>query len=210
VLPAGSCGPRKDERPNIIVIVVDTLRADHLGSYGYPGDISPHLDRLAAESIVFENCFSQAPWTPPSMGTLFTSLYPEVHGLHRFKENQFLDPESGRLRATVLPEEAVTLAEGLREAGYRTSAFVANPWLHRNWGLAQGFETYDDSRTGKETPAAYLVAGARTWLEERARGEPFFVYLHFMEVHGPYVGTERDFRMMWNVLATGTPRVLSE
>ena len=210
LLSAGSCRPRSDERPNIIVIVVDTLRADHLGSYGCVGDISPHLDRLAAESIVFENCFSQAPWTPPAMGTLFTSLYPERHGLHRFKDHQFLDPASGRLRATVLPEEAVTLAESLRDAGYRTSAFIANPWLHRDWGLGQGFDSYDDSRIGKDTPAAHLVSGARTWLEGQARAEPFFMYLHFMEVHGPYVATERDFRLMWNALATGTPRVLLE
>jgi arylsulfatase A-like enzyme len=210
VLPTGSCRPRNDERPNIIVIVVDTLRADHLGSYGYAGDISPHLDRLAAESIVFDNCFSQAPWTPPSMGTLFTSLYPELHGLHRFKDNQFLDPESGRLRATVLPEEAVTLAESLRDAGYRTSAFIANPWLHAAWGLSQGFDSYDDSRVGKDTPAAHLVSGARTWLEGQARAEPFFMYLHFMEIHGPYVATERDFRLMWNALATETPHVLGD
>lgn len=209
-LPAGACRPRGDERPNIIVIVVDTLRADHLGSYGFVGNVSPHLDRLAAEAIVFENCFSQAPWTPPSMGTLFTSLYPEQHGLHRFHDNQFLDPESARLRATVLPDEAVTLAEGLRDAGYRTSAFIANPWLHRDWGLSQGFDSYDDSRVGKNTPAAHLVSGARRWLEERAGPAPFFMYLHFMEVHGPYVATRRDFDLMWNVLATGPPRVLEE
>lgn len=210
LLSAASCRPQIDERPSFIVIVVDTLRADHLGSYGYVGDISPHLDRVAAESVVFDNCFSQAPWTPPSMGTLFTSLYPEVHGLHRFKDHQFLDPTSGKLRATVLSAEAVTLAESLRDAGYRTSAFIANPWLHRDWGLDQGFDHFDDSRIGKNTPAGYLVSRARTWLEGRARADPFFMYLHFMEVHGPYVATEHDFRVMWNAVAHGPPRVLEE
>ena len=68
-------------RPSIVFILVDTLRADYLGSYGFEGDISPGLDRLASESLRFENAFSQAPWTKPSIATLFTSLYPEVHGL---------------------------------------------------------------------------------------------------------------------------------
>jgi arylsulfatase A-like enzyme len=208
LLPAAACLPRLDEQPNIIVLLVDALRADHLGFHEYPGRISPHLDELAAESVVFDNCFSQAPWTPPSMGTLFTSLYPEVHGLHRFKDQHFLDPESGRLRTSVLPDEAVTLAERLRDAGYRTAAFIANPWLGKDWGLGQGFEHYDDSRADKRTPATALTDAARKWLEEQPQPEPFFLYLHFMDVHEPYESPEADFRVLWEHLAHETTRPL--
>jgi arylsulfatase A-like enzyme len=207
-LPAGSCRPAREEQPNLIVLLVDALRTDHLGVYGYPGRISPHLDELAAESIVFDNCFAQAPWTPPSMGTLFTSLHPEVHGLHRFKDQQFLDPESGRLRTSVLPDEAVTLAESLRDAGYRTAAFIANPWLGKDWGLGQGFEHYDDSRADKRTPAPALTQAAQKWLEGHPQPEPFFMFLHFMDVHEPYASPEADFRVLWERLASETTRRL--
>jgi len=209
-LAAGCGGPKEPDRPNIIVILVDTLRADHLGVYGHPGRISPRLDKVAEESIVFDHCYAQAPWTPPSMGTLFTSLYPETHGLHRFKKNQFLDPESGRLRATVLPDEAVTLAEALRDAGYRTAGFVANPWLHSEWGLGQGFDHYDDSRTGNNIAAPALIAGAKKWLQEQPGDQPFFLYLHFMDVHGPYVAPERDFWLLWKLKEEAEPRELLE
>jgi arylsulfatase A-like enzyme len=210
LLCAGGCEGRGDERPGIVLLLIDTLRADHLGAYGFDAEISPRLDELAAESIVFENCYAQAPWTPPSMGSLFTSLAPEVHGLHRFTDHQFLDPDSARLRASVLPGDAVTLAEGLRDAGYRTAGFVANPWLHRNWGLAQGFELYRDGRLGKPIPALALTTDARAWVEEHPPGEPFFLYLHFMEVHGPYLAPRADFAALWKELESETPRVLRD
>jgi arylsulfatase len=210
ILAAGCGEPKGPDRPHIIVILIDTLRADHLGSGGHPGRISPRLDRLAAESIVFDRGYAQAPWTPPSMGTLFTSLYPETHGLHRFKKNQFLDPESGRLRATVLPEEAITLAEALRDAGYRTAGFVANPWLHGEWGLGQGFDHYDDSRTGNSIAAPGLISGAKRWLAEQPGDQPLFLYLHFMDVHGPYVAPESDFWPQWRLRVDDEPRVLTE
>jgi len=211
VLPAilsGSCRPPADDRPNVIVLLVDTLRADYLGSYGFPGDISPNLDRLAGESVVFENCYANAPWTPPSVGTLFTSLYPQVHGLNRFAERKFRDPDSGALRGSVLPDDAVTLAETLRDAGYQTAAFVANPWLRSDLGLGQGFDFYDDSSVSKTVPATLLTVAAREWIEQRPRDKPFFVYLHFMDVHEPYDSPQEDFDALWNGLFDGDERLI--
>jgi arylsulfatase A-like enzyme len=206
---AGSCRDPVEDRPNIIVLLVDTLRADHLGCYGFPGEISPNLDRLAGESVVFENCYANAPWTPPSVGTMFTSLYPQVHGLNRFTEHQFRDPDSGRLRGSVLTEDAVTLAETLRDAGYSTAGFVANPWLEGPLGLSQGFDFYDDSTVSKTVPAMLLTVAAEEWIEKRPRGEPFFLYLHFMDVHEPYRSPRKDFDALWKKMSDGDERVLS-
>lgn len=175
------------------MLLVDTLRADHLGAFGFAGAISPHLDGVARESLLFDNCFAQAPWTPPSVGTLFTSLYPQVHGLQRFEDHRFRDPASGELRASVLPDAAVTLAEVLHDAGYDTAGFVANPWLSRDFGLGQGFDVYDDVELSKRTPATMLTVPAGDWLAERSSPAPFFLYLHLMDVHEPYDSSREDF-----------------
>ena len=178
------------ERPSIIFILVDTLRRDYLGAYGFRGDISPNLDWLAKESVVFENAFTQAPWTKPSIATLFTSLYPDVHGLDNHG-GLFGERASDSLTTGILPPEALTMAELFQVSGYRTGAFVANPWLDRAFGFAQGFDTYEIRTDGDE-----LLDRARGWLESRASGEPFFLYLHLMDVHGPYDAPEDDFERM--------------
>lgn len=185
-----SCG-RDDSAPPIVLLVIDTLRADYLGAYGFEGAVSPGLDRIAAESFVFRRCYAQAPWTKPSMASLFCSLYPGGHGV--------LDHE-GRMGGTdeaahgVLGEKATTLAELLRDAGYQTAAVVANPWITRDYGFAQGFDHFADvaARPDDPTvetvkaPARVVLAGANAWLDDRDPARPFFLYLHLMDVHGPY------------------------
>ena len=156
------------ERPSIVCILVDTLRRDHLGAYGFSGDISPNLDWLAKESVLFENALTQAPWTKPSIATLFTSLYPDVHGLDNHG-GLFGERESDALTTGILRPEALTMAELFEASGYRTGAFVANPWLDRAFGFEQRFETYEIRTDGDE-----LLDEARRWLESRAIGEPFF------------------------------------
>ncbi len=186
VRPTTARGPH--ERPSFIVLVVDTLRADYLGAYGFKGEISPNLDRLAAESIVFEDCFSNAPWTKPSVATLLTSLYPAVHGVTRMGTTGW----SGDTRPLeVLPQEAETLAEAFREAGYATAAFVANPYLSPRYGFSQGFDVFEH-----EDETDVLLGAARRWIDATtaAKGTaPFLLYLHVMDVHGPYHAPRRDF-----------------
>lgn len=191
------CARPGAEPPNIVVLVVDTLRADHLGTHGFPGDISPALDRLAGEALVFDNAFAQSPWTKPSTASLFTSLYPQVHRVTTHEGEDWGGlPESGDGGSKVLPPQAVTLAEVLRDHGYRTAAFVANPFISAHFGFDQGFDSYDVRLEYERNRAEHLVAAARAWLVARDPGQPFFLYLHFMDVHAPYDAPQADYRAL--------------
>ena len=153
--------------PNIILFLIDSLRADHLGAYGYPRDTSPAIDRLARDGVVFQNAIAPASWTRPSMGSLFTSLSPHVHGATTFGKT--------------LPAEAVTLAETLQGRKYFTTAFQTNP-LVAGEHFAQGFDTYYEIFGAS---GGHVVRDFLTWLDEREKRK-FFAYVHFMDVHLPY------------------------
>jgi len=193
--------------PSIVLVLIDTLRADYLGTYGFAGDVSPRIDRFAQEAIVFENAFSQAPWTKPSIATLFTSLHPKQHGVSAHG-SQFLTETGAELRASALPRRALTLAEGLRRAGYETAAFVANPWIRQGLGFAQGFDTFEEETGATPVFADAILAKARKWLAERSSEKPFFLYLHFMDIHGPYDPPADDVRAVQDSGSLGARRAL--
>lgn len=181
--------------PPIILIVIDALRADYLGAYGFDGPVSPILDELALESVVFERCSSQAPWTTASMASMMTSLYPEAHGV-RLAPDDPRDQRSWRDRWTrSIPESTATLTECLRDRGYRTAAFIANPFLARGLGFEQGFDTFDETAaTNRNRDSSVLLDAGLTWLRsQEASGEPTFLYLHLMDVHGPYAAPDTDY-----------------
>lgn len=168
--------PQQTPRPeNVILMVVDTLRADHLGVYGYGRDTSPALDALARESTVFLDVTSQAPWTTPAITSLLTSLYPSAHGILTREVNG---------KPASLARAHVTLAEALSQHGWQTAAFMTNPWLRKETALDQGFGLYEEIPGLK--PACTAVNGAAgKWLDGHG-AKPFFLYLHYMDVHGPY------------------------
>jgi arylsulfatase A-like enzyme len=199
-----ACWPAPVSAPSFILVLVDTLRADHLGSYGFDGEISPNLDRLADQSFVFTNAFAPAPWTKPSVASLFTSLYPEIHGITDHDGHYWALPENGAA-ASRLPSEAVTLAEVLRAGGYRTAAFVANPWLGSRHGFDQGFELYV---RGERT--RILLQRARAWLKGLAAEQRYFLYLHLMDVHAPYDAPEPDYDALRPSPSLGADRRLSQ
>ena len=114
---------------SLIVYLVDTLRADHLGSYGYERDTSPAIDAFAAEGVLFEHCLAQSTWTKPATASVLTGLYPGQHGANK--------------ETLPLRDEVLTLAEMLSAAGLRTVAFYANSWLTERHGLHQGFDTFE-------------------------------------------------------------------
>jgi arylsulfatase A-like enzyme len=167
-------------RRSVVLVVNDTMRRDRVGAYGGPAR-TPAFDRFAADGLLFEHAYSQAPWTKPSIATLFTGLYPSQHGV--------LSHPADLGHATVsdaLPGELTTLAELLAAAGYETAAFVANPWLREELGFAQGFEMWDDAAAANDAPGEPLVRAALAWLADRRDPRPFFLYLHTMDSHAPY------------------------
>lgn len=193
--------PAAPKHSPVVLVVIDTLRADYLGSYGFQGEVSPEIDRLAKESLVFERCSAGSPWTKPSVATLFTSTYPEIH--HVLTEHGLFRNRAPSARTTetdVLEDSFQTLAEVLRDGGYVSTAFVGNPWISSEMGYAQGFSDFHgDSNTpvpqGElKRPSGSLLEGVRNFLAARAAEpqRPFFLYLHLMDVHGPYDADEAD------------------
>ncbi len=155
-------------RPNFILVSIDTLRADHLGVYGYERDTSPQLDSLAAESCLFEWPISQSPTTPVSHISILTSLYPTVHGV------------TGE--ADCLAPWRLTLTEHLRESGYRTVAYTDGGFMRGWYGYSQGFERYEDRQKG----VAKVVELGLAALDAGLAASPFFLFLHCYDVHSPY------------------------
>jgi len=164
--------------PNVLLIVADALRADHLGCYGYDRPTSPQIDKFANESVVFEKAMSNAPWTKPSLGTVFTSLYPHEHQALYWMDN--------------LNTAYITLAEVFSEMNYTTFAVQANPVLTKKYNFQQGFKHYNELilKTGEEVTAKF-----NTWLEKN-KSRPFFAYLHFMDSHLPYNAPD-EFKAMF-------------
>ncbi len=189
----------RDPLPDVYLIVVDTLRADHLPTYGYPRNTAPALDRFAATATVFEDVVAPSSWTLPSTASLLTGLYPATHGLSAvFKERR----ESAAMRPGI-----ETLAMWLRDAGYATGAVVANPWVNNHkHGLSAGFESFV-AMNKRKAPA--LERAARVFAEKN-RDRPVFLYLHYMDVHGPYEPAQKVDLEALGPQGRGGDRVLTE
>ncbi len=176
---ASSCAPANNAvRPrNVIVLLVDTLRADHLGVYGYGRDTSPHLDALAREAVLFEDARSQASCTFPSVNSLLTSRYTAV----------FLGQPD---KTMGIPQGVPSLAEVLRGQGYRTVAVSASPVVRKSpsrfnptGGYDRGFERFHEDCLWKPAECVNRAALEQLRADD---GRPFFLYLHYMDPHGPY------------------------
>lgn len=187
LLWASACGASspesarsEPERGPVILFLVDTLRADHLGCYGYGRDTSPALDELVADGVVFEECQAQSSWTKPATASILTGLLPSVHrAVHK---------------VAALPPEHMLLAEPLLAAGYDTAAFGANGFIFGpEQGFGRGFERFESGielvhgASGKEhVRADVLVDAALDWLAEDRGDAPPFLYMHAVDPHDPY------------------------
>jgi len=177
------------ERPNIVLITLDTLRADHLGCYGYPRNTSPAIDRFAAQATLYKSARTTAPWTLPSHASMFTGLYPFQHGARTYRLSDRELPAAEGDTTTIhhnakgLASEFETLAERLALAGYQTAAVMANTiYLKKRYGLSQGFDSYDLKRG----PASAINQRVLAWLDARDRARPFFLFINYMDTHSPY------------------------
>ncbi len=173
---------RGPERVSAVLVTVDSLRPEALGCYGSPVAVTPNIDRIAAEGVLYTNARTAAPLTLPAHASILTGLYPLRHGVR--------DDTS-----TPLPEAAVTIAERASQAGYQTAAFVGAAILDRGWGLAQGFDHYGQLPLPSETSvtarsperaAREVVAEARAWLAARDRRRPFLVWIHLFDPQPPF------------------------
>jgi arylsulfatase A-like enzyme len=195
--------PAAGDRPNVVLVLIDTLRADHLGAYGYTRPTSPNLDAFAADAVLFTRAFSQSSWTKPAMASLLTSHYPSTHQTN--------------LEQQALPASEVLLTQLLRAQGYATAVFSGNPWITPDYGFDRGvdhFYSVYDERFARVTlfmtslkrlaPRVYnrakklvqgdlsttardeaISAAAFQWLDAH-HGAPFYVHLHMMSPHHPY------------------------
>jgi arylsulfatase A-like enzyme/Flp pilus assembly protein TadD len=177
------------DKPNVVVVTLDTTRADHLGPYGYAGVRTPVLDDLARRGTLFEECASVVPLTLPSHSTIFTGVYPTFHGV-RVNGN------------AALSDEQTTLAEVMTGRGYACGAFIGAFVLDGRWGLKQGFQYYDDQFDLKkykqldlgmvQRPGNIVMDAALDWLESR-KDRPFFAWIHLYDPHMPYAPPEPYF-----------------
>ncbi|HYU34009.1 MAG TPA: sulfatase [Thermoanaerobaculia bacterium] len=169
--PAAESTGTKDAspRPNVIIYLVDTLRADRVGPYRSGASITPNIDAFAESATVFENTVAQAPWTKPSVTSILTGLNPLVHGV--------------RLLDDKLPPEAVTAAELLHAAGFQTAGFSTNWHVRHETGLDQGFGFFDFAPD--EAASNLLNQRVFRWLDHLAK-PPFFLYVHALDPHAPY------------------------
>ena len=177
----------RDRRPNVLLITIDTLRADHLGSYGYAAAQTPALDALAARGLRFERATTVAPLTLPAHSSLMTGTFPAYHAVR----------DNG---GYYLGDDQVTLAKVLRGRGYRTGGFISAFVLDGRWGIGQGFDGYYDNfdlskyrldigLDAVQRPASEVVSKAIEWLDQD-RAQPFLAWVHMYEPHAPYDAPE--------------------
>lgn len=182
-----ACGPSAPPRPNILLITMDTTRADHIGAYGFALAQTQNIDQLAKEGVTFDDAVASAPITLPSHSSIMTGLYPPAHGVR----------DNGSYR---LSDNAVTLAERLKAVGYETRAFVSAQVLNRRYNLNQGFDSYDDDLWGEDDPKLFMIryrqagetiAKVLNWYEQwmgqpKTERKPFFTWVHLFDPHQPY------------------------
>lgn len=186
---AGGNPPRREDPWNVVILTLDTTRRDYVGFHGRSPSPTPVLDRLAAESVIFEDAYTVAPLTLPAHASLMTGLYPSSHGV---RDNS----------SFVLSEQALTLAEVLRAAGYHTGATVAAAVLDSGFGIGQGFDRFLCPQRGpNQSSPHYLERNAAEMAEQACREierlpEPFFFWLHLFDPHYPYAPPDPDLAIL--------------
>ena len=175
---------------DVVVLLFDTVRRDRMEFYG--GEAStPAFDAFADANLRFDRAFTQAPWTKPAVASLFTSLYPSQHGLltgpeERAKRRQDHEEAGSLLVSDRLSGDFETLAEVMRTGGYRTAAFVTNPWVDARFGFDQGFDVFDDDSARWSTADQNVTKRGLAWLESQSSDSKVFAYLHLLGAHQPY------------------------
>ncbi len=171
-----ACGPTDATRPNVLLIVVDTLRWDRVGSYGSKRDTTPSIDRLASDAIRFERAYATAPWTMPSVASMITGHFPSSHGVVHLKN--------------ILSDESLTLAERLQNAGYRTCGIVSHLMLGSEFNFDQGFDQFVQLAPWPDPHQAItsyeVTRNAEMFLRGLGGDQPFLLFVHYFDPHYVY------------------------
>ena len=170
---------RVSRPPNVMLIMLDTLRADHLGSYGYSRDTTPNLDQFARAGVRYQHAITTVPWTPPSVATMLSGLYARSH--------MMMPPDGRELaqqQAKKLSAEVETLPEILKANGYNTLGISPNPWISSEFGYDQGFDTFRLHLRADAKLITDKAIGLIKGLLEQPK--PFFAYVHYFDPHDPY------------------------
>ena len=164
-------GPRG---PSVVLIIIDTLRADHVGCYGYRRNTTPSIDKLSSHSILFKNAISAAPWTGPSIGSLFTSQYPAALGF--------------RGKPIIIDQNFLTLAEIFKENNYETKGIISHAYVSSSLGFGQGFDSYDEENAKGHgyISSPSITEKTISFLRKNRNGE-FFLFLHYFDPHFDYI-----------------------
>lgn len=171
--------PAVTTHPNVVLYLIDTLRADHLGCYGYAGETSPHIDGFRKDAVLFADCIAQASWTKPATASILSSLLPSQHGAIDYPDK--------------LHPEVVFLSQVLQQGGYETRAVVTNPFANEPFGFNRG---YDRFQYLKRAESEEVNRVALPWLKSRTETRPFFLYLHTLDPHTPYGRKYSDKRCL--------------
>jgi arylsulfatase A-like enzyme len=169
----------RENKVNVVLIVLDTLRADHLPFYGYKKNTAPFLSQLSSKSIVFENVFSASSYTSPSTASIFTSLYPFQHGVFM----GFFASRQRKIKLNQIPLRIKTITEILEENGYKTFGIADNINICQEEGFTQGFHKFKRFPYVQEHK---VVQTLKKWAEDIKTQEKYFLYIHFNDCHGPY------------------------
>ena len=196
-LLTAACSPAA-RPPDVVIVVLDTTRADRLGVYGHTRPVSPNLDAFARDSVVYDRAWSVASWTLPSHASLLTGQYPTAHGA---RITPFTDDTSNGDNPAHLREEATTLAELLLERGYQTAAFAGAGWLAPEFGLLQGYEV-QDAVNNRTIPAEQISDRAIRWVESVPREQPIHLLVNYFDPHFPH-----DPKPPYDRYARGKPHI---
>jgi choline-sulfatase len=179
----------RGSRPNVVVILIDTLRPDYLGFYGYKKETAKFLAEVSKQSLVFTRAFAASSWTAPSTASLFTSRYPHRHGViegffaHRRHVEQLRDKGKAEITLNSIPKEMPTLPEIFRSIGYETFGVAANVNIGSEMGFDRGFDRFERI---SQAPASEIYMWVKNYEEEIKSARPYFLYLHPNDVHMPY------------------------
>lgn len=200
-LPAYSAADDKaadtTAKPNVVVFLIDALRPDYLGFQGYPEENAPFLAELAKQSMVFERAFSTSSWTAPSTASLFTSRYPQQHGITlgfaagKKHEEKLKEMGTTNLLLNRIAANCATMPEVFRALGYSTFGMGANVNIGKELGFDRGFDLFEKRQ---DADADEIHEVLLTWKERMLSSKPFFLYVHFNDVHSPYAARKPYYK----------------